>query len=36
MVKFIVNLDNPTFPRFGGSGIAVAQSYCACCLDAAE
>lgn len=36
MVKFYTTLDNPTYPRFGFSGIAVALSYCACCLDAAE
>ena len=36
MVKYCINFDNPTFPHLGVSGIAVAMSYCACCLVTAE
>ena len=36
MVKYIINLDNPTYPCFSGSGIADALSNCACCLETTE
>ena len=36
MVKFIINLDNPTHPCFAGVGIPVALSNCACCLATVE